>query len=204
MAQDLIPSIGMKGIWTTIAPFDTALTASTVYECVSVRKLADVIASGEDGYAKYYKPYAAPLTDYVNDARSGTCIISLVSGNGQWRYIPSNRILATPSMAGVKYNRLVMGITLGELPDTMDLSPLSEAVALAVHHFLAIDAPVQLIVTSATILKTQDDHTARMASINASRDLNKNDYTRNVELTAEVLSLRNKLAIAERYILDHR
>ena len=204
MVQKLIPSVGVKGVWVADAPYDTALSPTAVYECVGVRTLADVIASGEDGYAKYYKPYNAPLTDYVSDAQSGICIISLVAGNGQWRYIPSSKLRPAPTMAGVKYSRIVLGVLLGEIPETMDLSPLSNAIELAVHHFLAITAPVQLTVTSATVLKTQEEHTARMSAIGAMRDLNKNDYTRNIELTAEAQSLRAKLLIAERYILNNR
>lgn len=204
MAQDLIPSIGAKGVWTALVPYVSAISPSSVYECVGVRKLADVIAAGEDGYTKYYKPFDVPLTDYIQDAKSGVCIISLISGKGQWAYIPSNKINATPSMTGVKYSRVVIGVQLGEVPDTLDLSPLTAAIELAVHHFLAIDASAQLAVTSATILKTQEEHDARMSGITAMRDLNKNDYSRNIELTAEVQSLRGKLAIAERYILDHQ
>lgn len=204
MAQGLIPSIGTKGNWSASAPFDTILSSTSVYECVGARKLAEIMASGEDGYVKYYKASGATFEDYVKDVQAGVCIISLVSGNGQWCYIPHTKLAATPSMAGVKYSRVVIGVQLGEVPEIMDLTALTDTIEQAVHHFLAITVGAQIMVTSATVIKTQEEHDARMAGIAAMRNLNKNDYTRNIELTAEITSLRNKLLIAERYILDHR
>jgi hypothetical protein len=201
MTTQLTPSIGAKGIWAADAPYASVLVPDVIYECVAVRKLADIIAAGEDGFAKYYSGFGLTVTEYINDVQLGVCIVSLLSGTGQWSYIPHTRLAVAPDVAGVKYSRIVMGIQLGELPESMDLSPLSGVIQSAVQHYLGIAPVINLSVTSETTLVTAAEHVNRTATISAVRSLNKTDYTKNVELIAEIQSLRARLTIAEQYIL---
>lgn len=203
MTQALIPSIGTKGIWDFDSPYKEAISATAVFECMAVRKLSDVIAAGEDAFARYYSNFGLSNSAYVADVRADVCIVSLVTGNGFWQYIPSNRIKAFPVTAGVAYSNIVLAVDIGLLPEQMDLTGLINRLRDMVEHHTSLVPEVITTVSSETTLKTTEEHQAFLDSIATLNALNKTDYTKIVELTQEAVALRAKLATAEAWIKQH-
>ena len=201
--QDLIPLVGMKGTWQFAAPLNEIISATAVFECMAVRKLADAISAGEDVYARYYQNYGFTNVQYMQDVRDGVCIVSLVTGTGMWQYVPSNKITAFPVMTGVNYSSMVLNVALGTIPEDMDLSALITKITDISKAYTSITPTVRAAVISATTLKSQDEHDLFMANVQASRPTFMNDYERANVLNDEASKLRIKLAIAEQFIIDN-
>lgn len=158
MAIYIIPEIGAKGKFLFKAPFSNNTTAVTEFECMSVRTLTDIVNSGEDAFVKYYKPHGLTLQDYNADLNEGIAIVSLLSGEGRWLYVPNNRITALPDASGVRYQMLVLSANLGAIAETQDLTNLENAVKDVIYSYLGVEPETQLVAVSQPAMVAEEDH----------------------------------------------
>lgn len=166
--MQLIPGIGVQGVFTLKTPFDTQLLANTAYQVVAVRKLSDIAAAGGDPQALYYTPLGISSADYQTDLAAGVVIVSLQAGNGTWLYVPASYILAMPDQGGVPYTSLILGATLGPVPNATDLSYLFTQVAALISDTLGLD-PANVSVQSVAISPTQNISAAEHTTLEAAR-----------------------------------
>ncbi|TXI11116.1 MAG: hypothetical protein E6Q68_06885 [Polynucleobacter sp.] len=203
----ILPSIGAKGIYELAVPFQAQLAVNTPYTCVAIRKTEDVQAEGVDPYAEYYQP--APFnigeSKYIEDVRKGVCIISLVSDKGQWLHVPSTYILKFPNLNGVNYTNVIIGVSLGAIPDTLNLSAVKTELAAVVTNMLGVASPeVKEVAVSETAVLSNATHD----SLEASRQLNIiNSSTSNAKYLvekarADALAIQN--ALLKQWIKDHQ
>lgn len=202
-AQTVLPRVGMRGQWLFSSPVDEVVSPSIVYECVAVRRIADIIAAGEDAYEKYYDRFKISKDIYNQDVRDGVCIVSLRTRSGLWQYVPSNRINSFPLITGVKYCALGIGVRLGDLPETLDLSVLLSQIEQLCTHYTSIKPTIAFNALSATKLVPSEQHELFMTALANNRPLFQSDTTRASMLQDELTAVRQKLVIAESYILSH-
>src|SRR5574343_232964 len=115
------PLVDSAGTFQLKAPFDNLMTTDAIYVCRSIRSINDYLALGENVFEKFYEPLDIDLEIYQDDLKNNVKIASLQSGIGEWIYVPCSFIEAAPSLNGVKYVSLVLGISLGAIPDSMNL-----------------------------------------------------------------------------------
>jgi hypothetical protein len=165
MASILKPNIGASGIWTLNTPFNSQLQANVSYTCVAVRLLSDIIAAGGDPYSTYYKPNQLTQADYQSDVQAGASIVSLQASGGQWVYLPNTYITQFPSPNNVPYTSIVLGVPLGPLPDSLDLTYVKSQVALAVQDAIGVQSPaVTSLAVSPQTQISPAEHTALTAA----------------------------------------
>ncbi len=201
--SNLIPSIGSKGVYRLAEPFNT-LIKDIAYTCIAVRRLTDFIIAGRDPKVLYYTKHG--IDDSIWDRDSSdpeVCIITLRSDSGQFVYVPSTFILSYPNLNGVPYTTRVLGINLGAIPDSMDLSPLYNSISNLIRDKIGINSTVKSVAISNTKLKTKEEHdtfeNARLQLVQSSQT----ERSRIIELEALVDKLKQTNNALEQYIKDN-
>lgn len=159
MAIQITPEIGSSGKYEYKTPFDTLGNNQTEFTCMSVRRLADCIALGEDPFKKYYKPYKLTEADYQKDIADNVSIIGLQSTVGQWLYLPNSYLLSYPDVSGVRYVTMVLAANIGAVPETLDLESLASDVGDIIRAKIGVTAEIKPVITSQPALVSHDDHT---------------------------------------------
>lgn len=169
MKQRYLPDIGSVGLFTLKTPYDTLIKPNVPYRCKSLRLLSECIADGLDPFSFYYESMGLSKEDFNLDLENDESIVSLQTDNGEWLYIPSSYILKFPNMNGVVYRALMMGISLGALPDTMKLDALKTSISNLVQDTIGITPTIKEIVVSVPAIVSEADHqmieTARLAKV---------------------------------------
>lgn len=123
-----MPPVGASGVYVLDSPFNTKLLTNTSYRCDAIRRFNDFYEMGVDPFEEFYSPAGLGKERFDADIATNTVIVSLVSQNNHWVYVPSSFIRSFPNVNGVSYTSLVLGVTLGAIPNYMDLSGLYTAI----------------------------------------------------------------------------
>lgn len=201
VVKNLIPTTGLRGIYTVRAPFNTLLMAGVAYTCISVRGVAELINSGVDPFTKYYAPNNITQTQFSLDTAAGMTIVTLQAAQGVWVDIPSTYIESMPDLNGVPYTPLVAAIRLGAVPDAMDLTVVKQRMSAVVLEELGIVAAVEVVQIGLQELVAQDVHTAAQASRDAQKADADTDYAKYLEQKALAESLAQRLAALEQVLI---
>ncbi len=203
--MNLIPPIGASGLYRLTEPFHSQINLNISYTCMAVRKISDIHATGVDPYKAYYEPYGIPESTYINDSASGTCIVSLQSNNGVWAYVPSSYIQSYPQANGIPYSGVALMVHLGALPDSLNLSYLTNRIADTVTATLGVvPQAVQTVITTPKTLVSQDNHGIAEAARQQNITSNTTDYSRGQQTENENMALRARIAQLEAYIVNNR
>ena len=194
MTTPLNPNIGASGLWSLVAPFDQLSSPGVSYSCVAVRLLADIIAAGSDPFTLYYQPQGLAQTDYQNDVAAGAAIVSLQATGGNWVHVPNTYISQMPNANNIPYRGIVLGVNLGALPDSLDLTYVKSQVSAAVQDAIGVapSAVMSLAVTPKTLISPAED-----ASITASREALMGG---NGTPTAQLVAARSQIATLQQQI----
>lgn len=198
--MNLIPAIGAKGIYSLDNPFNALLTINVPYTCRAIRKLEDISGAGEDPFELYYNPYKLDVIRFDKDVSEGVCIISLQSDTGDWVYVPSSCIQSYPSISGVIYRAMMIGVSLGTQPDTLDLATLEDEIVHLVKRLTGINAVTKQVQVSKEQLISHDIYDT-MEVVRKSR-ITSSDSTllQNIELKQQVSLLQEQLTALQNYI----
>lgn len=198
--MSLTPPINVTGLYSLGNPFNQAVTPSTPYTCIAVRKFADIIRKGEVPYDTYYLPWQLTQADYQRDFAANECIVTLRSAAGQFIYVPTSYILSFPNQSGVKYTALALVVELGAIADTTDLTAVRSQISTAVRNVFGIMPTIQQVAYSDSVLKSATDHAAIEAARIAAITDNQTDYAKYQQALATVLAQSQKIQQLEAYI----
>lgn len=162
------PLIDSAGTFKLKAPFDKLVTPNSIYTCRSIRSINDYLALGDNVFEKFYEPFNIDLEVYQNDIKDNVKIASLQAGIGEWIYVPCSFIEEAPSVNGIKYVPIILGISLGPIPDSMNLESIIEQFKEITLHTLGIESEVKAVLTDFPSLLTHEEHT-RLSSIRNSK-----------------------------------
>lgn len=200
MTASITPNIGAQGVYTLAAPFNALVIPNITYTCRAIRKLEDIIGNGEDPYDVYYKPHNLTKNDFLRNLNNNDCIVSLQSSAANWIYVPSSYILSYPSGAGVKYQAMMIGISLGTIPSSLDLSNLETEIKDLVYHSIGVEATTKQVVVSADLL-IDNDTSDTLETVRKNRTVVKESSALTIaRLNQENITLQTKLAELERFI----
>ena len=203
MTTEIIPEVGASGLFKGSAPFDTLINAQTKYTCKGVRKLSEIIASGEVPFQKYYEPVGLLQTDYDADLAIDASIVVLTSGTGQWLYIPSTKLTAYPDPSGVTYKTLMLGVSLGAVADTVSLDALKTSISNLVTDMIGVNTVIKEIAISPPAIITHGEHTLIETARAARISITKSDHAKYLEATARADTLQTKLTALETWVKAH-
>jgi hypothetical protein len=196
----LTPPVSASGIFALATPFEALLIPGVSYTCIAVRKFADIQKLGIDPYSLYYLPNGLTEADYTRDAQAGECIVTLRSNGGSFLYVPTSYILSYPNMGGIPYTAIVLGISLGAIPNYVDLSAVKTKIANIVQDTFGIIPQIQQAAISETknmsITDANAIESARQAAITDSQT----DLAKYLAAQAQLDAALDKITELENYI----
>ena len=152
------PNPGQSGLWKLLAPYDVLLTPNTLYTCQSVNSINSFISKGESVYDKYYGPLDVSDDQYQQDVGDNVFIVGLQAGTGEMAYVPSSFIETAPSDNGVKYIPVILGISLGAVPDQVNQEPIIQQCKDLVEASFGIVSEVKGVVVGSPKWMTNEEH----------------------------------------------
>lgn len=154
------PSIGSRGLFTLMAPYDSLTTPGEEYTCQGLRTLRDIISSGIDALNTVYVAHTLTDVEYNDGLLRGVLIVSLQGSSGQLIQVPANYIASLPITDGIRYAAKIIGLSLGPLPLDRDLSLLSTTLANVVKDQLGVIPEVRVVQTSKVVVVPVPNHRA--------------------------------------------
>lgn len=200
MSISLIPELGAIGTFTLSSPFNTLISSTARLECKSIRKISELLAVSENVYIKYYKKNNISEQDYEKDRLADVCILGLMAENGKWFYVPNSYLLAYPNLSGVPYSKIILGVSLGAIPHSLNLDPLKELISDTVLNVLGINPQIELVAASQTALLDYDDHDKIENARKAKITIDKPTELRLAEMTRLRDQAVAKVTMLEKYI----
>lgn len=201
MAQ-LLPSINSTGYYEAEAPYSSQLVQGVVYTCKSLRTFADLSASGVDLWQDYYANLNISLERFTQDVAAGTTIVGLQAGTGEWIYVPSSFLSQIPSVDGYVYTTLVLGVSLGAVPDDFKFAPLITAMENLVITTLGITPQIKAITTGQPTVIPLEDHNKLTLARQTKISITETDYGRAERLANELTQANAKVAALEKYVRE--
>ena len=198
MSAQLIPDIGSKGKFTFKDPVSKKISNTTSLTCQSIRTLAELISQKENTFKDVYLALGLTKADYENDISAGVSILSLQAETGSWFYVPSSYLSSYPNINGVTYTRMMMGVGLGAVADTLDLEGLKVSISNIVYDQLGISPEIKLISVSQSAIISYGDHDKIEAVRKAKVKLNKSDS----RLLTEAVDARDAAEKRVKYLED--
>lgn len=118
----ITPPIHASGVYSLYAPFTVSL--EMIYRTHAVRSFDELVKRGIDVYTTYYEPKNLSEKVYKEDAAKGASIVTLISADEEYIYVPNTYIESYPGMAGLRYERKLLMFDLGPLPANFQLDYL--------------------------------------------------------------------------------
>lgn len=197
----ITPSIGSKGIFQLKTPFTIPTTKT--YTCHAIRSFKDIYEDEVDVFTEYYEPFGLTSTDFDRDVAEDASIVTLVSSDNEFVYVPNTYILAIPNMSDVNYQRLVLSIDFGLLPEYVDLENIKDELASVASKVVGKEPTVNVHVAATSGLITPEQHqvleAARLAAIEFDTT-NYGKYLKQVQINNELMT---RIAILQQICIDN-
>jgi hypothetical protein len=195
-----LPSIDTAGSFKLKTPFDKLITPNTVYTCRSIRSINDYLALGEQVFEKFYEPLDVDVELYQDDLKNNVKIVSLQAGTGEWVYVPASFIEEAPNNNGVKYVPIVLGVSLGAIPDTFNLESIIAQFKELTLNTLGIESEVKAVVVNHPAYLDHDEH-ERLEAVRKNKITSETSDKLLIEMQRKEISfLTAKIAELELYI----
>jgi hypothetical protein len=189
-----------KGVFTLLPPFDNALTPFVIFTCISNRRLADCISSGEDAFVLYYEPFGLTLEDFNKDLVDGESLVSLQSSRGEMVHVPNRYVSGMPVIGGVPYTKMMIVIDCGFVATDLDLGYLQTKLVDDVRETIGLSSTATPVAVTAEVMKSQQDHDNMETIRKNSITVVSTDYARYVVERDLRIKAENKIKALEDYI----
>lgn len=198
------PVLNTKGLYSLATPFDDVLAANVAYTSVAIRSFRELIASGVDVFATVYDPVGLTEETYTADLATGASIVTLMADNQPVVQVPDTYIQAFPRVGNVPYSTVILGVSLGPLPDGLDLTFVQQQVTNVVAAVIGATPSIMVLTAPNPTVLTQEQantaETARQAAIT----LRVSDYTVAKDWEAKFNALQAQYAELEAYVIANQ
>jgi hypothetical protein len=201
--REIVPYVGMTGLYTLKAPYTSLINTSIEYTCVAVNTISNMVAQGLDPLTDIYLANGDTQAVFDADALLNHSIITLQSGIGDVIEVPANALAMLPNADGVLYSNVLLGVSLSAVANEVDLTTLKNEIKDVVLHKLGAKCTVFETTVGASAVVSHARHTA----IEAARQANINSTTttlrQNELLLTQNLALIAKVTVLENWIKAH-
>ena len=135
--KPLTPPINAAGNYVLYAPFSVPITV--MFECYAIRNFDELAERGIDVYKTYYEPHGLADTIYKEDAAMQAAIVTLNGADGSEYYVPNTYIQSYPGDSGIVHHNIVVGLELGLLPTTFDITYVAPLLVDIIKQHVGVD-----------------------------------------------------------------
>jgi hypothetical protein len=201
--MSFLPSLGMLGFYELAAPYNRLISPSTQYRCEGVKSLQAAIAEGQDPLKTVYLDNGDTEANFKRDLQAGSSLITLSADQGLLVVVPSSSMIGVPRADGVVYRNTAITFAISAIPDTEDLSLLTNEVLEMLQHKFGIRAGAYVTAIGRAAVLTQDQHGAVQSARQALIDDGDSLIAKNLALQAIITAQAGKLTQLEDYITQH-
>jgi hypothetical protein len=152
----VVPPLNSKGFFQVASPWQ--MPANVIYECSAIRDFIDFATINEDVFKLVYAPKDISREKYEQDRAAGAKIISLTSMTNSTIYIPSTYLTGYPLMDNVACSRVVLGVDMGAIPDSIDLNFLLTQIKAAATDVIGVEPDVRVTTAPSDNYMTANQH----------------------------------------------
>lgn len=199
----ILPTIESEGYFTFMPPFNIPKYEDKKYTVIAVRNVTDMINSNESPYDGVYAPAGLTEKDFLYDIERKVPIVTLMSTEQKYLYIPANRIKSLPTIAGVEYQELILAVNLGPLPVDYDIGIISNIIKDDVYAASGIQSTVEKLKSSNVKLIDELEHKKYKQLLDNKKSVTKSYGIRYKELEKLYNSTRTHLQELERSFIGN-
>jgi hypothetical protein len=164
------PALRARGKYVVRSPFTVANDVD--YTCIAIRSFKDIYREGTNPYTTIYTPVGlvdgavvdGSTFSFAEEEIKGINIVTLADDLGRCILVPDNYISSIPTTSSVSYLEYILSVSLGALPDDIDLSAAQTAIIEAVGNQFGIDATVLIHTLATSTSPTYEQHLALEAA----------------------------------------
>jgi len=190
----MIPQLNTYGLFTALAPF----TLQTVnYKVSQLQTFDSLVKEGVNIFNTYYTPNGLTNTNYETDYNNGEVIVTLTSTESPTVSIPSSYLNNAPIEVAVQYNRMVISIDLGNLPEMVNVDALLPELQNLATDWVGQTATMRLhqipLIGDVSYSQYLNKEAVRIAAINKQPTF----YTAMIAADTQLQAAREKIANLE-------
>lgn len=155
----IIPPINTKGVFIFHPPYadDTNINKKE-YEVIEIRKIKALHDDGLDPLNSIYLKAGLTKEDFIEDLNTDVPIVTLSADGDQYLYIPADRIKETPAIIGHTATERLVTLSLGLVPDDINLEMLYENIAIMVNDTISVKPDLTEHPGGPTVLMSDEDY----------------------------------------------
>jgi hypothetical protein len=197
----ITPPLAARGIYQLRQPWE--VSAAKVYTCQAIRSFQDIYELGEDVYRRYYEPKGLSQSVFNADQQAHTAIITLISDDFDIVYVPDTYIVSYPDLGVVNYQRVVLSVDFGVLPDFLDLDYIRQEMETVGSKIIGKEPEVKEAVAPVSGAVTPTEHQVLEASRLANIEFRTTDrakYLHQLQLNSDLIE---RLQTLEQLVIDN-
>lgn len=155
----IIPPINTKGVFIFHPPYadDTNINKKE-YEVIEIRKIKALHDDGLDPLNSIYIKAGLTKEDFIEDLNTDVPIVTLSADGDQYLYIPADRIKETPAIIGHTATERLVTLSLGLVPDDINLEMLYENIAIMINDTISVKPDLTEHPGGPTVLMSDEDY----------------------------------------------
>lgn len=193
----IIPPINTKGVFIFHPPYadDTNINKKE-YEVIEIRKIKALHDDGLDPLNSIYIKAGLTKEDFIEDLNNDVPIVTLSADGDQYLYIPADRIKEMPAIIGHTATERLVTLSLGLMPDDINLEMLYENIAIMVNDTISVKPDLTEHPGGPTVLMSNEDYNKYIKMMSAQARSNNKSWRVRYEEMEQLYKLQ-KVKVAE-------
>lgn len=193
----IIPPINTKGVFIFHPPYadDTNINKKE-YEVIEIRKIKALHDDGLDPLNSIYIKAGLTKEDFIEDLNNDVPIVTLSADGDQYLYIPADRIKEMPAIIGHTATERLVTLSLGLMPDDINLEMLYENIAIMVNDTISVKPDLTEHPGGPTVLMSDEDYKKYIKMMSAQARSNNKSWRVRYEEIEQLYKLQ-KVKVAE-------
>ena len=193
----IIPPINTKGVFIFHPPYadDTNINKKE-YEVIEIRKIKALHDDGLDPLNSIYIKAGLTKEDFIEDLNNDVPIVTLSADGDQYLYIPADRIKETPAIIGHTATERLVTLSLGLMPDDINLEMLYENIAIMVNDTISVKPDLTEHPGGPTVLMSDEDYNKYIKMMSSQARSNNKSWRVRYEEMEQLYKLQ-KVKVAE-------
>lgn len=193
----IIPPINTKGVFIFHPPYaDDTNVNKKEYEVIEIRKIKALHDDGLDPLNSIYIKAGLTKEDFIEDLNTDVPIVTLSADGDQYLYIPADRIKETPAIIGHTATERLVTLSLGLVPDDINLEMLYENIAIMVNDTISVKPDLTEHPGGPTVLMSDEDYNKYIKMMSSQARSNNKSWRVRYEEIEQLYKLQ-KVKVAE-------
>lgn len=196
----ITPRIGDKGFYASTTPY--GIRPKVIYTLLKIETFNSLLVTGVDLVNKYYVSVGLTEEDFQLDLKAGASILT-IKGEGSEVSLPNTRLSRYPVANTIDYSRIILSMELGSLPTDTPTEHLEEELVLLGELLTGNEVSTKIHYLPVTDAISIEEHLILQAARDLAISEIDNAHTQLVTAKAEIVALRAKIALLERYVKEN-